>query len=161
MSAPLDIFRRKAVLIVALLIALAAIVGVIAYLTQREALTEGGRVDEFGTRLKYKVERYRYRDRVLLTLSTDSGSTLTFDLSPMTIDKIIEQRWLANGRSIYLSLMLKPDRGTAASPARIIYDFHRGEIYASSPLNLWRTQSSSARWMNDAEFDGLLARFGQ
>lgn len=134
---------------------------IITYFTRREALAESTRKDEFGADVGYKVEQYRYRDRVLLSFNSGSASSLVYDLSPLSIDKMVQQSWLSNGRAIYLNLSVKPDSKTAALPARIIHDFQRGEIYVYSPLSLWRPNSSTNRWMSEAEFDGVLARFGQ
>jgi hypothetical protein len=139
---------------------LAATIGIITYLTSKQSLAASIRKDDFGADVGYRIEQYRYRDRSRLSFTSGSGS-LVYNLSPMVIDKIEQQSWLANGRVIYMSLLVKPDSRSPAAPARIIYDFHRGETYINSPLNLTRAPASSDRWMSEAEFDGLLARFAQ
>jgi hypothetical protein len=152
-------WRRKA-LIIGLIVGVLAIVGgIIVYLTSKETLTASNRKDEFGADVGYQIDRYRYRNRARLIFNSGSGSSLVYNLSPLLIDKIEQQSWMSNGRVIYLSLSVKPDANFPAAPARIIHDFHRGETYVYSPLNLGRTASSSDRWMSEAEFDGMLARF--
>lgn len=141
--------------------ALAAGLAIIYFLTARETFATSDRKDEFGANIGYKIEQYRFRNRVLLDFKAGTRSSLECDLSPLVIDKIGEQRWLSNGRAIYLNMLVKPDTRTAPSPARVIYDFQRGEMFVSSPVSMWRTPSSGNRWMSDAEFDGVLARYGQ
>jgi hypothetical protein len=154
-------WKRKLLIFGIIIGVLAAAIGIITYLTSKQSLASSNRKDDFGADVGYRIDQYRYRDRARLTFTTGSGPSLVYNLSPMLIDKIERQSWLANGRVIYLSLSVKPDSKAPASPARIIYDFHRGETYIYSPLNLTRAVSSSDRWMSEAEFDGLLARFAQ
>jgi len=154
-------WKRKALIIGSIVGALVVAIGIIAYLTSKETLATSNHRDEFGANVSYQIYQYRYRSRSRLNFNSGSGSELVYDLSPLVIERIERQSWLANGRLIYLNLLVKPDSKAPASPARIIYDFHRGETYIHSPLNLTRTASSSDRWMSEAEFDGLLARFVQ
>jgi hypothetical protein len=154
-------WKRKLLIIGIIAGVLAAASGIITYLTSKQSLASSNRKDEFGADIGYQIDQYRYRDRSRLTFTSGSGSSLVYNLSPLLIDKIEQQSWLENGRVIYVSLLVKPNSKAPASPARIIYDFHRGETYINSPLNLTRPASSSDRWMNEAEFDGLLARFAQ
>ena len=155
------VWRKKAVLVGIIVGALAAGIGVFYYMTSKETLASSSRLDEFSTNIDYKVEQYRYRSRAIITFGSSPNSSLVCNLSGIKIDKILEQRWLANGRAIYLNLSINPDSSTTPVPARLIFDFQRGELFLSSPVSLWRTNSSSSRWMNDAEFDGVLARFGR
>jgi hypothetical protein len=154
-------WRRKALIIGLITGALAVAIGIITYLTSKETLAASDRKDEFGADVGYQIDQYRYRNRAQLSFNSGSGSTLVYNLSPLLIDKIEQQSWMSNGRVIYLSLSVKSNANSPASPARIIYDFHRGETYIYSPLNLGRTASSSDRWMSEPEFDGMLARFVQ
>ncbi len=153
---------KKKLIMFGILLGTAAIVfGSTFILESKEALARSDRKDEFGADISYRVEQYRYRNRALLSFSSGSNSSIFFHLSPLKIDKIVEQRWLANGRAIFLNLSVKPGSSDAPAPARVIYDFQRGEMHVASPVSLWRTDLSGNRWMNDAEFDGVLARFGQ
>ncbi|MBO0721360.1 MAG: hypothetical protein J2P41_11095 [Blastocatellia bacterium] len=156
---PPGYWKRMAVIIGISAAALAVAIGIITFLTKKETLAASNRKDEFGANVGYRVDQYRFRSRSRLSFDTGSGSSLVYNFSPLVIEKIERQSWLANGRLIYLNLSVKPGSRAPASPARIIYDFHRGETYIYSPLNLTRTASSNNQWMNEAEFDGLLARF--
>jgi hypothetical protein len=154
-------WKRKALIIGLIAGALVLAIGIITYLASKERLAESARKDEFGADVGYRIDQYRYRNRAQVIFNSGSGSSLVYNLSPLLIDKVEQQSWMSNGRVIYLSLLVKPNSNSPASPARIIYDFHRGETYVYSPLNLGRTASSSDRWMSQAEFDGVLARFLQ
>jgi hypothetical protein len=154
-------FKRRILPVVLLLGALAAAGVIIFFSTARETFATSERRDEFGENIGYNIEQYRFRNRVLLDFKAGTRSSLKGDLSPLRIDRIAEQRWLSNGRAIYLNLLVKPDSRTTPSPARMIYDFQRGEMFVASPISMWRTPSSGNRWMSEAEFDGVLARYGQ
>jgi hypothetical protein len=158
---PSGTWKRKALIIGLIAGALVVTIGIIIYLTSKETLAASDRKDEFGANVGYQIEQYQYRNRARLSFNIGAGSSLVYNLSPLLIDKIEQQSWMSNGRVIYLGLSVKPNSSSPASPARIIHDFHRGETYVYSPLNLGRTASSSDRWMSQAEFDGMLARFGQ
>jgi hypothetical protein len=153
-------WKRKALIIGLMAGALALALGIITYLTSKETLAASNRKDEFGAEVGYQLDQYRYRNRARLSFNPGTGSSVVYNLAPLLIEKIEQQSWMSNGRVIYLNLSVKPNSNSPASPARIIHDFHRGETYVYSPLNLGRTASSSDRWMNEAEFDGMLARFG-
>jgi hypothetical protein len=152
-------WKRKALIIGIIAGALVLAIGIITYMTSKETLAASDRKDEFGADVGYQLDQYRYRNRARLSFNSGSGSSLVYSYAPLLIEKIEQQSWMSNGRVIYLSLSVKPNSNSPASPARIIHDFHRGETYVYSPLNLGRTASSSDRWMSEAEFDGMLARF--
>jgi hypothetical protein len=154
-------WKRKALIFGIIAAVLAAVIGIITYLTSKETLAASNRKDEFGAEVGFKIDQYRFRDRSRLIFTSGSGSSLVYDFSPLLIDKIERQSWLGDGRVIYLNLLVKPNSKAPVSPARIIYDFHRGETYIYSPLRLSRTGASSERWLSEAEFDGLLARFAE
>jgi hypothetical protein len=164
MKAPAEasgIWKRKALIIGLIVGALALAIGIITYLTSQETLAASNRKDEFGADVGYQLDQYRYRNRARLSFDSGTGSSMVYNIAPLLIEKIEQQSWMSNGRIIYLSLSVKPNSNSPASPARIIHDFHRGETYVYSPLSLGRTSSSSDRWMSEAEFDGMLARFVQ
>jgi hypothetical protein len=112
----------------------------------------------------YAVDQYRFRNRMRLNLWSDSSlfsssSHATLDLSNVSVNRISEERWLADSRAVYLNLLVAAD-GKEQS-AKVIYDFQRGELYTSSPFDLWRvpTESDKNLKMSDAEFQAVLNRF--
>lgn len=155
--------RTLGLLLLALLLAGVALA--LVYYRWKETLSAGARRDQFQAAVSYKIERYRYRNRVRLVFADDSDAEVVCDLMPLEVDKIVEQRWLAGGRALYLYLLLKSPQAVGADgqleakPAKIIYDYQRGELYVASPLHLWRTAASEGRWMNEEEFGGVLARY--
>jgi hypothetical protein len=155
--------RSLWILLFAVLLIGAALV--LVYYRRTETLARGTRRDQFQAAVSYKVERYSYRNRVRLIFADDQDAQVVCDLMPLEVDKIVEQRWLASGRALYLDLLLKSpqaigaDGQPEAKPAKIIYDYQRGELYVTSPLHLWRTAASEGRWMNEEEFGGVLARY--
>ena len=152
---------KKTGVIVAALLFAALLGGVWFYASSVKTVAAGEREiadADFG----YRVEQYRFRDRAILRLWS-GGDEIKYDLDGLTFSKVTEERWLLNGRAIYLNLVLKAHDGEVEKPARIIYDFYRGEIYANSPLNLWRVvnKQSQPAWMLDADFDTQLQRLNQ
>lgn len=158
---------RKTIVIGVLLTAIVGTGLLFLFLMRTETLSTGTRQDQFQAAIGYTVEQHRYRDISRVTFDDGGDGQVICNLSPMKIDKILEQRWLANGRAIYLHMQLQSPEALGADgkpesrSARLIYDYHRGELYIVSPLHLWRTASSESHWMNDEEFNGLLARFNQ
>jgi hypothetical protein len=155
-------------LIAGVLIAVVAVgVLLLAFFLRTETVSTGSRKDQHGAGIGYTLEQHRYRDRSRIVFYDGGDGEVVCDLSPMNIDRLVEERWLANGRAIYMHLFLKSPEAVGADgkpeprPAKVIYDFHRGELYVASPLHLWRTASSEGQWMNDEEFAGLLARYNQ
>ena len=111
----------------------------------------------------YSVDQYRFRDRMRLNLWSDSSlfsaaSDATFDLNNVSVSKMVEERWLDNGRAVHLNLLVKS--GGKELPAKLIYDFQRGEMYTSSPLDLWRAPSEPNKnlKMTEEEFQSVLNR---
>jgi hypothetical protein len=114
----------------------------------------------------YRLQRYRFRDRYKLDIwhyqrfseMEISHEGPAFWKTP----EVIEQRWLAGDRAIYLNLGLGLENSLPQSrtPTRIIYDFDRGEIYLFSPYWLWRRPSevhgSWERWMTEQQFEEVL-----
>jgi hypothetical protein len=111
----------------------------------------------------YSVDQYRFRDRMRLNLWSDSSmfsaaSDATFDLNSVSVSKIVEEKWIDNGRAVLLNLLVKS--GGKEQPAKLIYDFQRGEMYTASPLDLWRAPSEPGKnlKMNEEEFQATLNR---
>jgi hypothetical protein len=137
------------------------------YFWRTETISEGSRQDQFQAGISYRIERHRYRDIATVVFDDGVDGVINCTLSPMQFEQLVEQRWLANGRAIFLHLRLKSPEalGEDGKPdtksAKLLYDYHRGELYVTSPLHLWRTASSESHWMNEEEFTGLLNRFAQ
>jgi hypothetical protein len=57
---------------------------------------------------------------------------------------------------VYLNFRLKPfnDPVEAGAPVKLVYDFQRGELYVTSPLQLWRLPGR--RWLTEAEFQKVV-----
>ena len=114
----------------------------------------------------YRIEKYYCWNSMKLTfwskrgLSTEMNTT--YDVSQLTIEKVVEQRWLKNDQAVYLNLEIKYyDSIVSIRPARVIYDFHRGEIHTSSDFTLWRNwnpKNNTDGWMSETEFEGALNR---
>lgn len=158
--------RRTLARAVLLGIMIAAVLFGVYYL-RTNTIATGSRKDQFETSVGYTIEQNSYRARSRLVFDDGGDGQVVCDLSPMKIDRLVEERWLANGRAIYLHVLFKSpealgaDGQPEARPAKMIYDFHRGEMYLTSPLHLWRTGSSESHWMNEEEFAGALARYNQ
>lgn len=158
---------RKTLFLVFMLATLGAAAFLSVYFLRTETVATGSRIDQFQTRIRYTVEQARYRDISKVIFDDGGDGQVVCDLSPMKVDRLVEERWLAGGRAIYLNLSFKSPEALGADgraeskPAKLVYDFHRGELYLTSPLHLWRTASSESHWMNEEEFAGLLARFTQ
>ena len=86
------------------------------------------------------------------------ASDATFDLNSVSVSKMVEERWIDNGRAVHLNLLVKS--GGKEQPAKLVYDFQRGEMYTSSPLDLWRAPGEPNKnvKMTEEEFQAVLNR---
>lgn len=112
----------------------------------------------------YAVDQYRFRNRMRLNLWSDSSlfsssSDATLDLSNVSVNKITEERWLADSRAIYLNMLVTVDG--KEQPAKVIYDFQRGEMQTTSPADLWRVPNEPNKnaKLTDEEFQAVLNRY--
>lgn len=112
----------------------------------------------------YSLDQYRFRDRMRLNLWSDSSlfsssSNATLDLSNVSVNRITEERWLADSRAVYLNMLVTVD--DKELPAKVIYDFQRGEMHTTSPADLWRvpTEPNTNVKMTDEEFQAMLSRY--
>jgi hypothetical protein len=109
----------------------------------------------------YKIEQYYVRKAYKLTFWSTRGMEFVHYNGPMTIEGV-EQRWLKNDAAVYLNLQIKyHDSVVSSHPARIIFDFHRGEIYCNSGFTLWRNfdkRHDSKDWMSEQQFDEVLSK---
>ena len=151
---------RKLVGLGVLLVLLAVLGFIWAYFNSTKNIASGERNTKQAD-WGYAVEQYRFRDRMRLNLWSDSSlfsgsSQATFDLSSISISRILEERWLAESRAVYLSMLVHTDE--LEQPAKVIYDFQRGEMYMSSPANLWRVPNEGDKnlKMTEAEFQAVL-----
>jgi len=119
-----------------------------------------------GVSIGYKIEQFYFwkSSRILFwnRRAPFVGTDISFDLPSLTIREVKENRWINLEKAIYLDLdATYHDSMISNVPARIIYDFHRGEIHASSRYTLWRIwnpELKSEGWMSDGEFDLLLKK---
>lgn len=114
----------------------------------------------------YKIEQNFFLNRMILTIWNSAGVTISYDLHSMTIDEVEESRWLSNGRGVYLNLRIKYHNSSpSVSPAKIAYDFQRGELYLTSPIAFGRVFNESnpvnKNWMTESEFQEALSRLSQ
>lgn len=158
---------RKTLVVLIVLGAIVLATLLTLYYQRTATISKGTRQDQYQAAVGYTVEQYRYRDRARLIFDDGGDGQVKCDLSPMQIDKLLEERWLANGRAVYLHLLFKSPEVLGADGqqepkgAKVLYDFQRGELYVTSQLHLWRTAASEGRWMTEEEFAGMLARFAQ
>jgi hypothetical protein len=112
----------------------------------------------------YKIEQYYVGNRFKLTFWSTREMEFVHREGQMTIEAV-EQRWLKNDAAIYLNLQIKyHDSVVSTHPARIIFDFHRGEVYCHSGITLWRNfdkRHRSEAWMSEVEFDAVLSKLGK
>jgi hypothetical protein len=136
----------------------------------RYTVASGEKRDDFaGVTYGYRIEHYYVWKSMRLTIwekcGVSHGMQSVNDLPALTVDEVVEQRWLKNDAAIYLNLQIKyHDSLVSAHPARVIYDFHRGEMHTSSSFTLWRVwnkKNKSEGWMSDAEFDAILSRLSK
>ena len=87
-----------------------------------------------------------------------------FYLPRFTIEKVEDERWLSNGSVIYLNVKVKShDSMQSVGSLKMIYDFHRGEMYTSSPFTIfrfWNEKNSYQAWLSEPDFKAILTRYG-
>ncbi len=133
-------------------------------------VASGEKHDNFsGVTYGYRLQHYYLWNSMRLTIWNKSGvnygMNVVYDLPALTVDKVVEERWTNNDAAIYLNLQIKyHDSGVSVHPARMIYDFHRGEMHTSSGFTLWRIwneKNKSEEWMSKSEFDAVLSRLSR
>jgi hypothetical protein len=134
----------------------------------RYTVASGEKRDDFaGVTYGYRIEQYYIWNSMRLTIwekrGVSYGMEAVYDLPALTVDRVVEQRWLKNDAAIYLNLQIKY-HDSLVSVHRLVYDFHRGEMHTSSGFALWRVwneKNKSEDRMSDAEFDAVLSRLGK
>ena len=157
---------RKYILPALLVVTMIFVVVVLVVWNAQFTVASGEKTDDLGYfSYGYKIEQHYVGKSFRLTFWSSRGMRFVHNEGQVTVEEVVEQRWLKNDAAIYLNLQLKyHDSVVSVHPARIIYDFHRGEIYTSSDFTLWRNfdkTHDSKDWMNDAEFDAVLSRLEQ
>ncbi len=156
------LFRKAAVLGVAVaFVALLAFIWM--YFNSTKNIASGERITKQAD-WGYAVDQYRFRNRMRLNLWSDSSlfsssSNATLDLSNVSVNQITEERWLADSRAIYLNMLVTVDG--KEQPAKVIYDFQRGEMQTTSPADLWRVPNEPNKnvKLSDGEFQAVLNRY--
>lgn len=132
----------------------------------KHTVASGEKHDDFsGVTYGYRIEQYYFWNSMRLTIwsrrGTSYGMKSVYDFPALTVDKVVEERWLNNDLAIYLNLQIKyHDSMVSVHPAKTIYDFHRGEMHTSSSFTLWRIWNEKNKpedWMAEKEFDTILA----
>lgn len=135
------------------------------YFFWTRTLAAEARRDRAQVGISYKVEQFRYRPRARIVFGDINDRQLICDLAPLRIQGVAEQRWLGNDRAIYLSLLVNSLEAVRANgrpeteSAKLVYDFQRGELFVFSSAPLWRSPSGEERWLNEEEFNAVLARY--
>src|SRR5215204_7197817 len=75
-------------------------------------VTAGERHDNFSeVTFGYRIEQYYFWNSMKLTLWNKRGVTygmnLVYDLPSLTVDKVVEERWINHEAAIYLNLQIK------------------------------------------------------
>lgn len=162
--------KKKLVALIALVLLLACVVGGWYYSTAKKVVASGEKeswVKPFT--YGYKVEQYRFYPRIKCTFWADHRMRFTYESQWLDIASVVEERWLPKYRAIYLNLNINhyDYDGVRVYPAKILYDYYRGEIYASSDLAMWRgyksedTRSEKYKLMTEDEFQQILSRLSE
>ena len=146
-------------------VALLGLAGVFLSMTLRHTTLAFGQRCGGGNCWGYRLEQYSYSKQTVLTITGTWGMQLEYDLPKLQVERANEDRWLAGDRAVYLNLRLRPfNNPTApATPLQLLYDFQRGQLYATCPLQLWRapdfqSANPARNWLTEAEFQNALAR---
>lgn len=153
------IIRPYVIPLLSLAVGLFLILGLVL-LNARFTVASGEMTDDLGYyTYGYEIEQYYVGNRFKLRFWSTRGFEFFHKAGQMTVEKV-EQRWLKSNAAVYLNLQVKyHDSAVSTRPVRVIFDFHRGEIYCSSDFTLWRNfdqRHESDAWMSDAEFDDVL-----
>ena len=147
----------------AFIIATAAVTGVVLFAYSSKNSVSYGQQCSGAFCWGYRLDQARFVARTSLTIWSSSGLKLEYSLPPGVIVPVDQDRWLGNGRAIYLNFRIQRAANSKepGDHVRIVYDFQRGTMHVASPLTLWRNgdpRSPDARpnWLTDDQFDGVL-----
>jgi hypothetical protein len=129
-------------------------------------VSQGEQYIGIGSSYGYKIENYQFSNRMRITIWMKMGFTDTmksvYDLPSLTVEKVSQAQWIKSNGAIYLELQIKHhDSLESIEPTKIIYDYHKGEMYVTSNLILWRMWNSKLSfndWMTESEFDRILSQ---
>ncbi len=140
----------------------------------KNTVVQGEQDNGFGRTYGYRVENYRFKDGMRITIWERLGINKfightemqsIYDLSGLTVDRVDRSEWIKSDGAIYLKLQITyHDSIVSTNSTSVIYDFHTGEMYITSDLNLWRIWSerlSYEEWLSENEFDKILSELKQ
>ena len=111
----------------------------------------------------YQIKQYQITKRTVLIINATWGLHLEYELPRMLLERANEDRWLAADRALYLNFRLKPqdDPNATGSHLQVLYDFQRGEMYVSSPFQLWRgadyqSGDPGRNWLTEEDFQAVV-----
>ncbi len=171
-----DKFKKLSARRIFLLLFVVVVTGYFGTINLRYTLVQGQQESHTGT-YGYKVENYSFKYGMRITiwetttfdrLFPHTEMKLVYDLPNLRIDKVVESEWIKSDGAVYLNIRITYrdplDSSMSTKPARIIYDFHKGEMYIVSDFTLWRLWSerlSYDNWMSESEFNEILAELRQ
>ena len=125
-------------------------------------IIESENIYEFRNNFGYEIGKRSYRNGAWLKIWNSRGFDFSYYDSQMTINEIVEKRWIDKNRAIYMKLavgVFDGDSYTQRDTAQILYDFQRCELYVASRAPLWRIKDNSENnkaWMTEDEFQNIL-----
>lgn len=153
----------RRILLAAFVIATAAAFGVVSFAFSSKVLIGFGQQCSGNLCWGYRLDQSRFIARTRLSFWNSSGLNLSYDLPSGVIVPVNRDRWLDNGRAVYLNFRIQKTAGSKdlGDHVRIVYDFQRGAMYVSSPLPLWRnvdprSPDSGHNWLTDSQLDIIL-----
>jgi hypothetical protein len=153
----------RRLLLVAFIIATAAVTGLVSFAFSSKDAVGYGQQCSGGNCWGYRLDQSRFVAQTRLTFWSSSGLNLRYSLPPGKIVPVHEDRWLDNGRAVYLNFRIQtnPKSSELGDHVRVVYDFQRGELHVSSLLPLWRNgdprnPDPGHSWLTDNQFDIVL-----
>jgi hypothetical protein len=150
-------------LLAAFCIATAAAMGVLWFAYASKNSIGFGQQCSGGYCWGYRLDQSKFVPKTRLTLWDSSGLNLNYDLPPGAIVPVNRDRWLGDGRAIYLNFRIQktPNSQEPGDHVRIVYDFQLGSMHVSSPLALWRSGDRRSpdpghNWLTDNQLDLVL-----
>ncbi len=150
-------------LVAAFIIATAAVTGVVLFAYSSKNSVSYGQQCSGAFCWGYRLDQSRFVPKTSLTIWSSSGLKLEYNLPPGVIVPVDQDRWLGNGRAIYLNFRIQRARNSKefGDHVRVVYDFQRGTMNVASPLALWRngdprSPDAGHNWLTDDQFDAVL-----
>lgn len=153
----------RRILVAAFIITTAAVTGVTFFAFSSKNAIGFGQQCSGSFCWGYRLDQARFVPKTSLTFWSASGLKLQYELPTGVIVPVNPDRWLGNGRAIYLNFRVKPSASSKepGEHIRIVYDFQRGSLYVASELPLWRngdprSPAAGHNWLTDDQFDAIL-----